>query len=253
MTGVLELEREGAVTVAYLNRPEKLNALNQDLLVSLLDVLRKTAADAVTRVLIVTGRGRAFSAGADIQSMEAMDEERFMESIALFMRLSQAFRGVETITIAAVNGYALAGGLELALMCDLRIAGRSAVFGLPDCELGLSPTSGMTWTLPRIVGLGRAMQLTLLGEQFDAVEAERIGLVNAVAEDADLLSEARTWANKLAGCPREALAGTKRGFYAALDSDFATATVREQDEERACFRSGETRKRFAEFLSRRKK
>ena len=107
------------------------------------------------------------------------------------MRVSAAFRACPKPIVAAVHGYALAGGFELALMCDVRFAARGTQFGLPDTPLGLSPTSGMTWLLPRVVGLGRAMYLTLAAESIDADEAERIGLVNRVTEPGDLLTRRR--------------------------------------------------------------
>ena len=140
---------------------------------------------------MLTGRGRAFSAGGDITAMGGMDEGEFADTIARYMRVSAAFRACPKPIVAAIHGYALAGGFELALMCDVRFAAVGTQFGLPDTPLGLSPTSGMTYLLPRIVGLGRAMYLALSAENIDAEEAERIGLVSRVVAPDALLRRGR--------------------------------------------------------------
>lgn len=243
-------ERSGKVLWLRLNRPDKLNAMNDDMLHQLLNSVARAEQDDSVGAVVLTGNGRAFSAGGDIQAMEGTNESGFRESVHLYMRLAGMLQAMDKITVAAVNGYALAGGLELALMCDVRVAGHSAVFGLPDAEIGLSPTSGMTWLLPRVVGLGRAMHITLTGQRFSGSEAERIGLVTAVTEDDALESEAGALASRIAEYPREAVTGTKRGFYQAADRDFATAMAGEEQSEILCFRSGETQKKFADFLAR---
>lgn len=252
MSEFVRLETMGTVAKMTLARPEKLNAINDEMLHAMLENLQRVADATDVRALIVTGEGRAFSAGGDIASMEGMDEPGFRETIHLYMRLASAFRSLDEITIAAINGYALAGGFELALLCDIRISAGSAVFGLPDAALGLSPTSGMTWMLPRVIGYGRAMHLTLSGEQFDAHEAERIGLVSSVVDDALLQEEVLALAEKIAGYPGPVAARTRAGFRGALERDYASAMRFEELAELDCFRSGETKKAFADFLRRKK-
>jgi enoyl-CoA hydratase/carnithine racemase len=252
MSDFIRFETIGAVARMTLVRPEKLNAINDEMLLAMLENLRIVAATPELRVLIVSGTGRAFSAGGDIASMEAMDEVGFRETIQLYMNLSRAFRELEQITIAAINGYALAGGFELALLCDIRISADSAIFGLPDAALGLSPTSGMTWMLPRVIGYGRALHLTLSGEQFDASEAQRIGLVSSVVDVAHLDDTAQALANKIAAYPGPVAARTKAGFLGALEGDYASAIGFEELAELDCFRSGETQKAFVNFLKRNK-
>jgi enoyl-CoA hydratase/carnithine racemase len=252
MSDFIRLETFGEVARMTLARPEKLNAINDEMLMAMLECLRRVAGAPQVRVLVVTGEGRAFSAGGDIASMEGLDEAGFRETIQLYMRLGAAFRDLDEITIAAVNGYALAGGFELALLCDIRIGSSSAVFGLPDAALGLSPTSGMTWLLPRIIGYGRAMYLTLSGDRFGAPEAERIGLVSSVVEDTVLEDSVMELASKIAACPGPVAARTKAGFRGALEQDYVSATRFEELAEMDCFRSGETQKAFAEFLARKK-
>jgi enoyl-CoA hydratase/carnithine racemase len=249
---VVEVETRGDVAIVTLARPEKLNAINDDMLHGLLDAVESIGSDDSIGAAVLTGRGRAFSTGGDITAMDAMDEATFARTIALYMELSAAVRACPKPIIAAVHGYALAGGFELALMCDVRFAAKGTQFGLPDTPLGLSPTSGMTWLLPRIIGLGRAMDLTLSAENIDADEAERIGLVNRVTEPEDLLAEAETFAHRMATYPRVGVAWTKLGFHRALEGGFEDATRSEAAAELACFQSRDTRERFRAFLTRKR-
>lgn len=247
---VVAFETRGDVAIVTLDRPGKLNAINAELLDGLLGAVDAIERDAAIGAAVITGRGRAFSAGGDIAAMDAMDDETFARTIALYMELSAAVRACPKPFVAAVHGYALAGGFELALMCDVRFAARGTLFGLPDTPLGLSPTSGMTYLLPRIVGLGRAMYLTLLAENIDANEAERIGLVDRVTEPDGLLATAEAFAHRVATYPRVGVAMTKLGFIGALEGGFAAATQREAAAELVCFQSPETRERFRAFLAR---
>jgi len=247
---IVELETRGDVGLVTLNRPEKLNAINAEMLNALYDAIEEIGRSDAIGAAVLTGRGRAFSTGGDITAMAGMEERTFADTISLYMRVSAAFRACPKPIIAAVHGYALAGGFELALMCDVRFAARGAQFGLPDTPLGLSPTSGMTYFLPRIVGLGRAMYLALWAENIDADEAERIGLVSRVIEPDALLEEAQGFAQRVAAFPRVGVEWTKQGFYRALDSDFASATRSEEEAELACFRSPDTRERLSGFAGR---
>jgi enoyl-CoA hydratase/carnithine racemase len=248
----VEMETSGDIAVITLARPEKLNAITPEMLDELL-----AAVDAVSRsetigAAVLTGRGRAFSAGGDIAAMHAMDETAFAATIARYMRVSAAFRACPRPIVAAIHGYALAGGFELAVMCDVRFAAAGTKFGLPDTPLGLSPTSGMTWLLPRIVGLGAAMYLTLSADPIDAEEAAAIGLVDRVTQAETVLDEAKDFARRIASYPRTGVEWTKIGYMRALDSDFETATRTEEAAELACFQSPETRARFRAFIERRR-
>ena len=248
----IEFEVKNQIAFIALNRPEKLNAINEEMLNGLFDAVDQIATSESIGAVVVSGRGRAFSAGGDIKAMQAMDDRTFADTISLYMRVSAAFRSCPRPIIAAVHGYALAGGFELACMCDMRFAARGTKFGLPDTPLGLSPTSGMTWHLPRIIGLGRATYLTLSADNIDADEAERIGFVNRVTEPDALLSEVETFARKIASYPRIGVAWTKRGFQSAMERDFGSATRQEEEGELACFRSPDTQERFRAFLNRKR-
>jgi enoyl-CoA hydratase/carnithine racemase len=252
MSDHVRLEVEGAVARLTLARGDKLNALSDAMLDAMREHLEGLAEAPDVRAVILSGEGRAFSAGGDIEAMERMDAAAFDETIHRYMRLSRTFRDLDAIAIAAIHGYALAGGFELALMCDIRIAASSARFGLPDAALGLSPTSGMTWMLPRVIGLGRAMHLTLTGDRFDAAEAMRIGFATAVVDDGDLVNHVNELAQRIAGYPGPVVARTKALFLDALERDFSTTMRSEELAERDCFRSGETQRAFRAFLDRKK-
>ncbi len=184
-------ETRGAVTVLTLNRPEVLNALNRDTLHELERFALGFLADPAQRALIVTGAGdKSFVAGADINELAALDargaEEASRFGQGVFDRLERSPKPV----IAAVNGYALGGGCELALACHLRLASENAVFGLPEVTLGIIPGYGGTQRLPRLVGLGRALDMILTARRVKADEAERIGLVQRLVPRAQLVDEA---------------------------------------------------------------
>jgi len=249
---VVEVEERGDVAIITLARPEKLNAISVEMLDELFDAVEEIGRSETIGAAVLTGRGRAFSTGGDISAMHEMDEREFADTIGRYMRLSAAFRACPRPIVAAIHGYALAGGFELALMCDVRFAATGTQFGLPDTPLGLSPTSGMTYLLPRIIGLGRALYLALDAENFDAEEAERIGLVSRVVAEEDLVAEAEAFAHRVASYPRVGVGWTKRTFHDGLDLDFDAATRLETEAEVDSFRSPETRERFQAFVDRKR-
>ncbi len=249
---VVEVESKDDVALVSLNRPEKLNAISVEMLDGLLEAIDAIDRSEAIRAAVLTGRGRAFSTGGDITAMHAMDEGQFADTIARYMRLSAAFRSCPKPIVGAIHGYALAGGFELALMCDVRFAAVGTQFGLPDTPLGLSPTSGMTYLLPRIVGLGRALHMALSAENIDAEEALRIGLVTRVVEASRLLEEAEAFAHQVASYPPTGVGWTKRTLNDGLDLDFDAATRLETEAEIDCFRSPETRERFRAFVDRKR-
>ena len=186
------VSHEEGVAIATVNRPQVLNALNRETLDELLQLFRELQQDAEVRGVILTGAGdKAFVAGADISEIQAMD----MLSGREFSRQGQAvFKLIEELekpVVAAVNGFALGGGCELAMACTLRGASENARFGQPEVKLGLIPGFGGTQRLPRLIGKGRALDLLLTGRMIDATEALAIGLVNRVTEPDQLLSTAQ--------------------------------------------------------------
>jgi enoyl-CoA hydratase len=191
-------EVEGGVALITVNRPDKLNALSGAVIAELRDAFDRIAKDPAIRAAILTGAGdKAFVAGADINEVAALSP---MQAREFARRGQQAFRLLETSSkpsVAAINGYALGGGLELAMACTVRFAAESAKLGQPEVKLGLIPGYGGTQRLPRLVGRGRALELLLAAEPVTAAEALRIGLVNAVAPQAELLKHCRAWLGKV--------------------------------------------------------
>src|SRR3984885_4518868 len=177
-----------------ISRPEKLNALNQAVISELGEAFRIAREDASVKALILRGAGeKAFIAGADIGELAKVDA---IEAERLSRRGQEVFRALETMrkpSVAAINGYALGGGLELAMCCTIRIASSNAKLGQPEVKLGIVPGYGATQRLPRLIGRGRALELLLSGEPIDAAEAHRIGLVNALAPQEALLETAKEW------------------------------------------------------------
>ena len=248
----ISLTFDGPVATVTLRRPEILNPIDHQTLVELLSSVGELNDRDDLRVMIVTATGRAFSAGGDIKEMETDTPESFEETAALYQELATAITAGSKIVIAALNGLALGGGLELALMCDLRIAAESAGFGLPDLHLGYSPTSGLTFLLTRIVGFGRAMHLAFDTTPIDAHEAWRLGLVGEIVADDVLLARASELATQVAGFPPTGVRLTKAGFYSAAETTLAHTLQIEMASDVECFVSPETQAAIAAFVADRK-
>jgi enoyl-CoA hydratase len=247
---VLLRDNNAGVTRLRLNRPAVLNALDPELLTALIAAVTDVDADPDVRAVVLAGEGRAFCAGGDLTAMLHMQGDTFREYIALLQRLSAAVRGSPKPFVAALHGYVLAGGFELALLCDIRVAASDTVFGLPDTPIGLSPTSGLSYLLPRIVGMGWAMHLTLTGERFDARHAREIGLVTRVVEGGQLENTTRSLAQSLASHPSPALRYIKHGFAQASDGGLEAALRSEMDNEVACFETDAVRSNLLAFANR---
>jgi enoyl-CoA hydratase len=246
------LTRDGGVGTLTINRPASLNALNGATVQAIGDVLASVAADRALRCLIVTGAGeKAFVAGADISEMVDMDEAR---GRAFAFAGQAAFAALEALpipTIAAVNGFALGGGCELALACDFIYASTKAKFGQPEIKLGVIPGFGGTQRLLRRVGNAMAREMTYTGKMIDAQEALRIGLVNAVFEPAELLAKAVETASVLANLAPVAMAEAKRVLLDGADMSLATAIAREADAFGRCFTSSDQTEGMRAFLEKR--
>jgi enoyl-CoA hydratase len=189
---------ESGIALLTVNRPDKLNALSGAVIGELADAFGRVSSDPAIRAVIVTGAGdKAFVAGADIRELAEFSPH---EARVFALRGQAAFRQLETCgkpSVAAVNGFALGGGLELAMACTVRFASENAKLGQPEVKLGIIPGYGGTQRLPRLVGRGRALELLLAGDPIPAAEAHRIGLVNAVVPQAELLDYCRGWLSKV--------------------------------------------------------
>ncbi len=207
--------REGAVTILQLNRPEVLNALNAALMEELTDRLAVLAVDEQVRVVILTGGAKAFAAGADIAELHGQTAASVVS--APVINRFDALRQFPKPLIAAVSGWALGGGLELVMACDMVIAGDNAHFGQPEIKIGVIPGGGGTQRLTQLVGKMRAMEMILTGEPVDADQAYRMGLVNHVVPAEDVVGAAETLAEKIAKMPPIAVQLAKEAVLAAPD------------------------------------
>ncbi|MBS7652098.1 enoyl-CoA hydratase/isomerase family protein [Candidatus Bathyarchaeota archaeon] len=242
---------EEGICWVTLNRPEKLNAITPSMLEEIQKVIKSVEVDDDVRCVIITGAGeRAFSAGLDISMVRGFSRD---EALELSRRGHSTFSSIMSLpkpTIAAVNGYALGGGCELALACDLRIASQNARFGQPEIGLGLIPGWGATSLLPRIIGYTRAMELIMTGRIIDAEEAFRIGLINRVVPAEKLLAETKGLASTLANGPATALAEAKRLLNSQLKCEEALEA--EAESFGGLFCTEDFREGFSAFLERRK-
>jgi 2-(1,2-epoxy-1,2-dihydrophenyl)acetyl-CoA isomerase len=241
---------EGVTTIT-LNRPEKLNALIGTMREDLLDALRTADHDADTRVVVITGAGRAFCAGGDVDFMSGLQQNG---DLAAFRALLDA--GQEVIlqiasmakpVIASVNGIAAGAGCNLALACDSRIASDAAKFSESFVRIGLHPDWGGTWLLPRLVGRSRAFELCATGRIVDAAEALAIGMADRVVPAADLAAETAQLARALAAASPVAIAGIKRALEASEGNDLRSQLELEAQHQMECFQSEEAKARIAAF------
>lgn len=232
---LIQIEQQGAVRVMRLNRPEALNAFTAGLLGQLRQALEAAAADEPTRCVLITGAGRAFSAGQDLADPHVApprDPGAAPKDIGhmldhYYIPLALRLRSMPVPVVAAVNGVAAGAGANLALGCDLVVAGESASFIQAFSRIGLIPDCGGTWLLPRLVGRAKALELALLGDRLKAAEAERIGLIARVVPDAELMDTALQLAQRLAAMPTRALAETRQALDEALRLEFEPALKRE--------------------------
>lgn len=218
---------EGIATITF-DQPEILNPMTTDMVSETIDALDRAAVDAGVSVLIITGAGRAFSAGGDVRRLEdqAAEPPTPFERRAWLrrtQRLILAIRAVEKPVLAAINGVAAGGGCDIALACDVRFMAEGARIGEIFANIGLFPGTGGTWLLPRAVGVEKALELIWTAELVEAEEAQRIGLVGHVVPRDDLMAEVRAFAARLTAGPPLALALAKAAVYRGLDQDLAAA------------------------------
>ena len=247
-------EKDGGVATVSLNRPEKLNAFDATMHEELYAALDDAAQDEEVRCLVLRGEGRGFSAGADLAEVvrEADGDPDLGEYLRnTYSRLVSKMVEIDKPIVAALHGPVYGAGVGIALACDLRIAAESASFSVAFIKIGLMPDAGVTFFLPRIVGLGRAMQMSMLGDTVDAEEAHRIGLVNEVVSDEELEGETRKLAGHLAAMPTAALGRIKDALYASFETDLETALESEAQGQTFCGYSQDHREGVAAFFEKR--
>ncbi len=249
---ILFTTEEGIATITF-NRPKALNAMNSETLGELLAAVTACKNDEQVKVLILTGAGeKSFVAGADITQMQNL---KAPEALFFMEQAHELLRFLETLpkpSIAAVNGYALGGGSEIAMACDVRFAAENALFGQPEITLGIIPGWGGTQRLARLVGLGRAKEIIMGGAPLDAKRAYEIGLVNRVVPADQLQAEARKFALKLAGLPGFALKMIKHSMNFGYDLPLDNAARLEAECCAQCFSTDDQKEGMKAFLEKRK-
>ena len=253
------LDRADGIGTLTLNRPEKLNAFGGTMRQEIAEALDELERDESVRVIVITGAGRAFCAGGDIDYMAELVERRDVEAMAALVDAGRhvvtTIRSSRKPVIASVNGVAAGGGANLALACDLRIASDKAGLGQTFNRIGLHPDWGGTYFLPRLVGPAKALELFWFADIIDARECERLGLFNSVVPNATLTEATQRWARTLADKPPLAIALAKRAVYDSLDRKLPEMLDYELDAQLRCFESGDasegsrafTEKRAAQF------
>ena len=240
--------------IGYLtiNRPKALNALNSETLAELQACLdNDIAANDDVNVIILTGADRAFVAGADIVEMQAMTTMEGHDYAAMGHKVFSTINNSPKVFIAAINGFALGGGCELSMACDIRIASEKAVFGQPEVALGVTPGYGGTQRLPRLVGPGMAKYLVLTGENIKADDAYRIGLVQKVVAPEELMETAEKVAKTIASKAPIAVALSKKAIDRGMDADLTTACAMEVEIFTTCFASEDKAEGMTAFVEKR--
>ncbi|WP_027626669.1 short-chain-enoyl-CoA hydratase [Clostridium lundense] len=247
------LEKDGKIAIVTINRPNALNALNSETLKELDIVVDTLANDDEVLAVVLTGAGKAFVAGADITEMKDLNTVQGRRFGILGNKVFRKLETLEKPVIAAVNGFALGGGCEISMACDIRIASQKAKFGQPESGLGITPGFGGTQRLPRLVGMGMAKQLIYTGDIINAEEALRIGLVNKVVEPEKLMDEAKEMANKIANNAPIAVTLCKAAINKGMQCDIDTAIAYEAEVFGECFATEDQKEGMTAFVEKRDK
>jgi 2-(1,2-epoxy-1,2-dihydrophenyl)acetyl-CoA isomerase len=246
---------EHCIATIQLHRPEKLNAFIGHMRRDLAEALEHAASDRSVRTVVITGAGRGFCAGADVaymaELMERQDMEEFARLLGAGRRVVTAIRQMTKPVIASINGAAFGAGFNLALACDLRIAGESATFSQSFVKVGLHPDWGGTYFLPRIVPSNLACEMFFLGDAIGAERAAALGIVNRVVADEELTAETRRLAERLRDAPYKSIAAAKHAVYMSEGSSIERMLQYETEAQLQCFQSKEARERVRAFVEKR--
>jgi enoyl-CoA hydratase len=248
---IILTKKDGIATV-QLNRPQVMNAINGELLLETALAMEEVAADEKLKVVVVKGSDKVFAAGADIRDFvdfNALDAHNYLDKVQVAMNKLSVF---PKPTIASISGFALGGGCELAMACDIRIASDTARFGLPEINLGIFPGGGGTQRLAKLVGSGKAKELILTGDTFDSSTALQIGLINVLVPQADLEEQTYKLAKKLSYKPPLALRMAKELIDLSVDVDFATGLMMEKEKFAYLFATEDKTEGMKAFLEGRK-
>lgn len=247
----LLVEIKDGIAITKINRPNVLNAVDDDTILELELAMQTLNKDSSVKVIIITGEGKSFVSGSDIANLAKKDSIKAREYSQLGQRVLNYIENMEKPVIAAVNGFALGSGCELAMACDIRIASDKAKFGQPEVKLGVIPGHAGTQRLVRLVGLGKAKELIFTADIIDAQEALRIGLVNKVVAPEELMNEAIKVAQKIAAVGPIAVKLAKTVLNRGFDSNFTTASSYESEAFAICFSTAESKEGIQAFLEKR--
>ncbi|MCQ2547692.1 MAG: enoyl-CoA hydratase-related protein [Clostridia bacterium] len=247
----IKFEKQDGIALVKINRPEALNALNTQVLQELLDCFTAIAQDDDVKAVVLTGEGRAFVAGADIAAMSKMNPVEGRAMMSLGHKVMNLIEDIEKPVIAAVNGFALGGGCELSMACDIRVASTKALFGQPEVGLGIIPGFGGTQRLSRLVGKGMAKYLIMSAENIKADEAFRIGLVEKLVEPEELMDTAFALAKKIMSNGPIAVGLAKKAINMGYDLDMKSAGQLEIETFTCAFGSEDKKEGMAAFLEKR--
>lgn len=255
MPETIACEKKNGVAHITLNRPKRLNAFNGRMHEELYAALEDAENDDSVRAVVLRGEGRGFSAGADLSSFDEEIEEE-MPDLGKYLRATYS-RAITKMTkmqkpiVGAAHGPVYGAGFGMALACDVRIAAESAKFSVAFIRIGLMPDAGVTFFLPRIIGLGRAMQMSMTGDPMSAEEALAAGLVSKVVPDERFVDEATEFAEHLAGLPTKAMGQIKKSLYASFESDLETALETEATGQTFCGYTADHKEGVAAFAEKR--
>jgi len=251
----IEVTDDAGIRTITLNRPEKLNALAGHMRRDLAEALENAGSDRSVHVVVITGAGRGFCAGADVRAMakliEDNDADEFSRLLGSARRVISAIRQMTKPVIASINGPASGAGFNLALACDLRIASSDASFSESFVRVGLHPDWGGTYFLPRLVSPNKACELFFLGETLSAEEAQRLGIINFVVPPSELESETRKLAERLLAAPAISIAAAKQAVYVSHSSELEEMLRFENEAQLRCFESEDAREGIQAFLEKR--
>ena len=247
----LAIDRDGEIAIVTINRPNALNAINVETMTEIGQAMLEVGADPEVRAIILTGAGKAFAAGADIAELQTKSGMEARDVSQLGQRTFSIIEDLTKPVIAAVNGYALGGGLELAMACDIRVASTRAKMGQPEVTIGAIPGFAGTQRLPRLVGVGRAKEMILTGDPIDAEKALEWGLVNMVVEPDALMDTARELAVRIARNGPTALGLAKTCVTRGMSADVDAGGMHESDAFGLCFGHGEAGEGITAFFEKR--
>jgi 2-(1,2-epoxy-1,2-dihydrophenyl)acetyl-CoA isomerase len=251
---ILKTDVQNKVALLTFNRPDRMNALSRDLIFSAIEVLTEWSNDPQVGVIVVTGEGRAFSAGGDITNMAAAADQTLEERVDGMRRahnLSWMLYNIPKVTIAAANGFAMGAGLGVCLSCDLRYASNKAKFGTAFAKVGYSGDFGTTWLLTRYAGAPKAKEMLILGDIIEAHEAERLGLINRVFDHEELMPGVMEIAGRLAHGPLTSFRYMKSNVNMATTSDFRALLDREAETQSRCGMTEDHKEGVRAFLEKR--